>query len=77
MGVLLQIIGYGWTLFGIFNFFSVNDFNSPNEFQIAISVILHLFLYGGGLIVGGLGSLISKRVKTKTPKVKEPMTQSN
>lgn len=61
MGIVLQIVGYGWFVLGLFNFGLANK-GVTDDMQLGLSVIVHMMVYfGPGLMIGGLGSLIAKK----------------
>ena len=65
MGILLMIVGYGWAFLGFMNFI-IGDFSELSENMIAFAVILNVGIYfAPGLIVGGIGTMIHRKKKSK------------
>jgi RNA polymerase subunit RPABC4/transcription elongation factor Spt4 len=69
MGYLLVFLGYGWAILGLINFVSVFDSGNTEMFLAGV-LIMHIILYGPGLIVGGIGSIIiSTQNKKNKPEI--------
>ena len=66
MARLLEIVGYGWTLLGLYNFIQVYS-GLNTELLLSMTIIGHVTLYGPGLIVGGLGTIARARGGDKAP----------
>ena len=56
MSIILQVLGYGWSIFGLINFAYVYDVERESVYT-AVSMMTHLVVYGPGLLVGGLGTI--------------------